>query len=106
MLLAYALAADSRRPAPASAAAALLAVARALVDAARAQNDRHRCFLAVLQRAGGAFQRSASADARQRPDLRRRSSVQLDDMNEMFKYPDYVNRFLDLRTKTVDESER
>ena len=32
-------------------------------------------------------------------------SVQLDDMNEMFKYPDYANRFLDLRTKIVKESD-
>lgn len=32
-------------------------------------------------------------------------SVQLDDMNDMFKYPDYVNRFLTLRTKTVKESD-
>lgn len=32
-------------------------------------------------------------------------SVQLDEMNDMFKYPDYVNRFLDLRTKTVRESD-
>ncbi|MEO6834979.1 MAG: hypothetical protein ABI231_03615 [Candidatus Tumulicola sp.] len=31
-------------------------------------------------------------------------SVQLDDMNDMFNYPNYVNRFLDLRTKTVKES--
>jgi hypothetical protein len=30
--------------------------------------------------------------------------VQLDDMNDMFKYPDYANRFLDLRTKIVKES--
>lgn len=32
-------------------------------------------------------------------------SVQLDDMNDMFKYPDYANRFLDLRTKIVKESD-
>jgi hypothetical protein len=31
--------------------------------------------------------------------------VQLDQMNDMFKYPDYVNRFLDLRTKTLKETE-
>lgn len=31
--------------------------------------------------------------------------VQLDDMNVMFNYPDYVNRFLDLRTKTLKESD-
>lgn len=30
--------------------------------------------------------------------------VQLDDMNVMFNYPDYVNRFLDLRAKIVKES--
>ncbi|MGB8518992.1 MAG: hypothetical protein WCD38_02400 [Candidatus Tumulicola sp.] len=32
-------------------------------------------------------------------------SVQLDDMNAMFNYPDYANRFLDLRTKIVKESD-
>jgi hypothetical protein len=32
-------------------------------------------------------------------------SVQLDEMNEMFKYPDYANRFLNLRKKTVAESD-
>lgn len=32
-------------------------------------------------------------------------SVQLDDMNAMFDYPDYANRFLDLRTKIVKESD-
>ncbi len=31
--------------------------------------------------------------------------AQLDEMNDMFKYPNYVNRFLDLRTKTVKESD-
>jgi hypothetical protein len=31
-------------------------------------------------------------------------SVQLDDMNDMFKYPDYANRFLDLRYKIIKES--
>lgn len=31
--------------------------------------------------------------------------VQLDEMNVMFNYPDYVNRFLDLRAKTVKESD-
>jgi hypothetical protein len=31
--------------------------------------------------------------------------VQLDDMNDMFKYPDYANRFLDLRYKIIKESE-
>jgi hypothetical protein len=31
--------------------------------------------------------------------------VQLDDMNDMFKYPDYVNRFLDLRYKIIKETE-
>lgn len=31
-------------------------------------------------------------------------NVQLDDMNEMFNYPDYANRFMDLRTKIVKES--
>jgi hypothetical protein len=30
--------------------------------------------------------------------------VQLDDMNDMFKYPDYINRFVDLRYKLVKES--
>jgi hypothetical protein len=30
--------------------------------------------------------------------------VQLDDMNDMFKYPDYANRFLDLRYKIIKES--
>lgn len=30
---------------------------------------------------------------------------QLDDMNAMFDYPDYANRFLDLRTKIVKESD-
>jgi hypothetical protein len=30
--------------------------------------------------------------------------VQLDDMNVMFNYPDYVNRFMDLRAKIVKES--
>jgi hypothetical protein len=33
-----------------------------------------------------------------------RVGVQLDDMNEMFNYPDYANRFLDLRTKVIKES--
>ncbi|HEY1654176.1 MAG TPA: hypothetical protein VGF86_03575 [Candidatus Tumulicola sp.] len=32
-------------------------------------------------------------------------SVQLDDMNQMFNYPDYVNRFLTLRKQTVAESD-
>ncbi len=32
-------------------------------------------------------------------------SVQLDDMNAMFEYPDYANRFLTLRTKIVKESD-
>ncbi|MGA8534759.1 MAG: hypothetical protein WB615_11665 [Candidatus Tumulicola sp.] len=32
-------------------------------------------------------------------------SVQLDEMNQMFDYPDYVNRFMDLRVKTVKESD-
>ncbi|HEY5426922.1 MAG TPA: hypothetical protein VIJ77_10255 [Candidatus Tumulicola sp.] len=31
--------------------------------------------------------------------------VQLDDMNDMFKYPNYATRFLDLRAKTVKESD-
>jgi hypothetical protein len=31
-------------------------------------------------------------------------SVQLDDMNQMFNYPDYANRFLDLRAKVIKES--
>jgi hypothetical protein len=31
-------------------------------------------------------------------------NVQLDDMNNMFKYPDYANRFLDLRYKIIKES--
>src|SRR5215469_13968497 len=30
--------------------------------------------------------------------------VQLQDMNEMFNYPNYQNRFLDLRAKIVKES--
>lgn len=30
--------------------------------------------------------------------------TQLDDMNAMFKYPDYANRFMDLRYKIVKES--
>ena len=30
--------------------------------------------------------------------------VQLDDMNDMFKYPDYANRFMDLRYKIEKES--
>ncbi|MBV8149549.1 MAG: hypothetical protein JO092_10690 [Candidatus Eremiobacteraeota bacterium] len=30
--------------------------------------------------------------------------VQLGDMNDMFKYPDYANRFLDLRYKIIKES--
>jgi hypothetical protein len=31
--------------------------------------------------------------------------VQLDDMNNMFKYPDYANRFLDLRARIIKESD-
>src|SRR5580704_9694664 len=31
-------------------------------------------------------------------------NVQLDDMNVMFNYPDYANRFVDLRTKILKES--
>ena len=31
--------------------------------------------------------------------------VQLDDMNTMFNYPDYVNRFLDLRIKLLKETD-
>jgi hypothetical protein len=34
-----------------------------------------------------------------------RVGTQLDEMNVMFDYPDYVNRFLDLRTKIVKESD-
>ena len=30
--------------------------------------------------------------------------VQLDDMNDMFKYPDYANRFMDLRAKLLKET--
>ncbi len=32
-------------------------------------------------------------------------SVQLDDMNVMFDYPDYANRFIDLRNKVLKESD-
>jgi hypothetical protein len=32
-------------------------------------------------------------------------NVQLEEMNDMFNYPDYANRFLDLRTKVVKESD-
>jgi hypothetical protein len=32
-------------------------------------------------------------------------SVQLDDMNVMFNYPDYANRYVDLRTKILKESD-
>jgi hypothetical protein len=32
-------------------------------------------------------------------------NVQLEDMNVMFNYPDYVNRFMDLRAKVVKESD-
>jgi len=30
--------------------------------------------------------------------------VQLEDMNQMFNYPDYANRFMDLRLKIIKES--
>jgi hypothetical protein len=33
------------------------------------------------------------------------TNVQLDDMNDMFKHPDYVQRFTDLRTKLAKETD-
>jgi hypothetical protein len=32
-------------------------------------------------------------------------SIQLDQMNDLFKHPDYLTRFVDLRTKTIAESD-
>jgi hypothetical protein len=33
------------------------------------------------------------------------TSIQLDEMNDMFKYPDYAQRFTDLRTKLLKETD-